>query len=69
MPLFFSPPREAHTTLSCPACGSNLDIRRTCHEAYMHCPACSKDWPLEGFIPSMDDAMEAFLEQMYADRI
>lgn len=69
MALFFSAPRQARTTLACPECGAGLDIRRSCHEAYMFCGECDKEFPLEPFIPRMDDAMENFLEQMFADRV
>ena len=68
MPFFFAP-REARTTLPCPDCGAALDIRRTCHEAYMHCPACKKSFELSPFISRMDDAMENFLEHLYVDRV
>lgn len=67
--LFFSAPREAHTTLSCPDCGSRLDIRRSCHEAYMYCPSCRKSFDISPFVPHMDEAMENFLEQLYVDRV
>ena len=68
MPFFFAP-REARTTLPCPDCGAALDIRRTCHEAYMHYPACKKSFELSPFISRMDDAMENFLEHLYVDRV
>lgn len=68
MPFFFAP-REAHTTLPCPDCGGRLDIRRTCHEAYMHCPNCKKSFDLSSFISRMDESMEMFLEQLYVDRV
>lgn len=69
MAFFFSAAREARTTLKCPDCGKALDIRRTCHEAYMQCSVCRRQYPLALFIPHMDDAMEAFLEQLFADRV
>ncbi len=68
MPYFFAP-REARTTLKCPECGKELDIRRTCHEAYMQCSACRRTFKLAPFIPSMDKVMEEFLERLYADRV
>ncbi len=68
MPFFFAP-REARTTLTCPDCGANLDIRRNCHEAYMYCPACQKSFELSAFISCMDESMEMFLEQLYVDRV
>ena len=66
---FFFAPREARTTLPCPDCGANLNIRRSCHEAYMYCPACQKPFELSPFIPRMDESMELFLEQLYVDRV
>ncbi len=69
MASFFSAPRRASTTLPCPDCGSGLDIRRDCHRAFMFCGACDEEFPLEPFIPRMDDAMEQFLEQLFVDRV
>ncbi len=69
MAFFLAAAREARTTLACPQCGEPLNIRRTCHEAYMQCSSCRKEFPLSPFIPRMDDAMETFLEQLYADRV
>lgn len=69
MYAFFSAPRRAQTTVPCPHCSEKLDIRRSCHEAYMSCAACQKDFPLRDFISQMDDAMENFLEQVYSDRV
>lgn len=66
---FFSAARQARTSLHCPDCGQALDIRRTCHEAYMQCSACHREFPLAPFIPHMDDVMESFLEQLFADRV
>lgn len=66
---FYFAPREARTTLSCPDCGHHLDIRRTCHEAYMQCSSCRKTFKLTPFIRQMDDVMEEFLERLYADRV
>lgn len=66
---FYFAPREARTSLTCPDCGKPLDIRRTCHEAYMQCSACRRTFPLKQFISQMDDVMEEFLERLYADRV
>ena len=66
---FYYAPREARTTLSCPECGAPLDIRRTCHEAYMQCSSCRRTFKLNQFISRMDDVMEEFLERLYADRV
>ena len=66
---FYFAPREARTTLKCPVCSALLDIRRTCHEAYMQCPECGKRFALKQFIPEMDQVMEEFLERLYSDRV
>ena len=66
---FFFAPREARTTLKCPVCGELLDIRRTCHEAYMQCSSCRRRFELAPFISRMDQAMEEFLERLYVDRV
>ena len=66
---FFFAPRQARTTLVCPLCGEPLDIRRTCHEAYMQCSGCRKAFPLTQFIKQMDEVMEEFLERLYSDRV
>ncbi|MBR6674023.1 MAG: hypothetical protein IKL39_04795 [Mailhella sp.] len=66
---FFFAPRQARTTLICPHCGEALDIRRTCHEAYMQCSGCRKAFPLTQFIKQMDEVMEEFLERLYSDRV
>lgn len=69
MSLFFGAAREAQTTLPCPHCEKPLHIKRSCHEAFMVCNICHKKFALEPFIPKMDDAMEAFLENLYTNRI
>jgi DNA-directed RNA polymerase subunit M/transcription elongation factor TFIIS len=66
---FYFAPREARTTLVCPECGQALDIRRTCHEAYMQCSSCRRTFELSRFISQMDDVMEEFLEKLYVDRV
>lgn len=67
MPYFSG--RDAETTLVCPDCGQKLHIGRTCHEVFMHCPACKKKFTLREFIGKADQAMENFLENVYCDRI
>lgn len=69
MSAFFSAAREARTTIVCPECGAKLDIRRTCHEAYMSCSGCGKQFELSLFIPQMDEVMESFLERLFVDRV
>ncbi len=67
--MFFRAKREAKTSLDCPICRDKLFIKRTCHEAFMFCPTCRKEFPLQNFIPQMDEVMEEFLENLYSDRI
>lgn len=61
--------RDVETTLPCPACQQHLHIARTCHEAYMYCPACSGRYALRDFVARADEAMEEFLENLYVNRI
>ncbi len=67
--MSFFGPRDAETSLPCPACGAPLHIERSCHEVRMRCPACGTQFPLNDFIGTADDAMERFLENVYCDRI
>ena len=61
--------RDVETTLLCPSCRQHLHIARTCHEAYMHCPACGRRYALRDFVAQADEAMEEFLENLYVNRI
>ena len=67
--MAFFAPRDVKTTLVCPTCGAPLHIARTCHEVYMHCPACKAQFPLQDYIRQADEAMEHFLENVYCNRI
>lgn len=69
MSTFFSAAREARTTIDCPTCSNKLDIKRTCHEAYMSCRGCEERFELSPFIPQMDEVMESFLERLFVDRV
>lgn len=62
-------PRSVNTSVGCPLCKEKLDIRRSCTEVHMHCPACKKNFPLKDFIDKADRSMEEFLENVYIDRI
>lgn len=62
-------PRDAETSLKCRQCGALLHIARTCHEVYMHCPACHARHDLKEFISQADAAMEKFLENVYCNRM
>ena len=67
--MAFFAPRDVKTTLVCPTCGAPLYIARTCHEVYMHCPACKAQFPLQDYIRQADEVMEHFLENVYCNRI
>ena len=67
--MAFFAPRDVKTTLVCPTFGAPLHIARTCHEVYMHCPACKAQFPLQDYIRQADEAMEHFLENVYCNRI
>lgn len=67
MGYFFE--RKAKTGLPCPSCGEPLIIERGCKTVWMFCPVCSKKFPVRDFIAKADPAMEAFLENVYFDRI
>ena len=67
--MAFFAARDAETSLVCPRCGARLHIGRSCHEVYMHCPACKAQFPLSEYISKADEAMERFLENVYCDRI
>ena len=67
--MAFFAARDAETTLACPRCGARLHNARTCHEAYMRCPACKAQFPLNDYISQADEVMERFLENVYCDRI
>lgn len=62
-------PRDRETTLPCPDCGEKLHIARSCHEVFMRCPVCKKEYPVKDFISRADPAMEEFMENVYCDRI
>ena len=68
-PMLTRSPRDAETTLLCPECRRRLHIARTCHEVYMRCPHCEKEFPLRDYIAQADQPMEQFLESVYCDRI
>ncbi|MCR5814247.1 MAG: hypothetical protein K6G15_07130 [Desulfovibrio sp.] len=67
--MFYFAPRDVQTTLPCPQCQTPLHIARSCHEVFMRCPTCQKQFPLKEFIPKADTAMEEFMENVYCDRV
>ena len=67
--MSFFAPREAKTNLECPACRNKLHICRSCHEVFIKCPVCGKNYDLKEMINQADEAMEKFLENVYMDRI
>ena len=61
--MAFFAPRDVKTTLACPTCGASLHIARTCHEVYMHCPACKAQFQLQDYIRQADEAIDETLEE------
>jgi len=62
-------PRNAQTTIPCPCCSEPLLALRSCHEAYLRCERCRKDFAVKDHIRDMDEALEAFLEAINCDRV
>lgn len=62
-------PRSALTTIPCAHCSQPLIAKRSCHHAYLHCDACSKDYEIQEYIKEMDEALEEFLEAINCDRV
>lgn len=68
--MFWKPaPREAKTTIPCGVCEKQLVARRSCHEAYLHCEHCRRDFAVKDYIKDMDEALESFLEAINCDRV
>ena len=57
------------TQLPCDACGARVAVKRSCHEVWLHCNACKKDFPLEQYASRMDETLERCLESVYCDRM
>lgn len=66
---FSSPPRHAVTTIPCRKCQGPLTAKRTCHEAFLECPACGAKATISEYATAMDEALEAFLEAINCDRV
>ncbi|MDL2266670.1 hypothetical protein LJC46_01610 [Desulfovibrio sp. OttesenSCG-928-G15] len=62
-------PRSAQTSIPCTLCNRPLLAKRTCHQAYMYCEQCKKEFPLQMHIKQMDSALESFLEAINCDRV
>lgn len=69
MSLWKPAPRSAQTTIPCSLCQKPLVARRTCHEAYLRCESCGKDFTVREHLKDMDKALEAFLEAINCDRV
>ena len=67
--VIFGAARKAQCTIPCHHCGTAVEARRSCHEAYIHCTKCAQDYPLKEYISEMDEPLEGFLEKLYLDRI
>ena len=68
MSRFFSAPRSAQTTIPCKQCKKPLTAKRTCHEAYLYCEQCARQFPISAYSAHMDDALERFIEALNCDR-
>ena len=69
-PMWWKPaPRSAQTAIPCAKCGRPLMARRTCHEAYLHCEQCNKNYQVRQYIKQMDKALEGFPEAINCDRV
>lgn len=61
--------RSAQTSIKCHVCQHPLIVQRACRQVSLHCEKCGKDFPLQQYIPEMDDALEQFMENVYCDRV
>ncbi len=68
MELMYAP-RLVETTIPCPRCGKPVNVERSCHEAWIHCPGCGKFYQLKDFIPKAVMALVEFLDLCMIDRI
>jgi hypothetical protein len=62
-------PRYAQTGISCSICKKPLIVRRSCHNAYLSCEHCNKNFSIQEYIQDMDPILEEFLEGINCDRI
>lgn len=62
-------PRIVETGLKCPQCGEKLHAERSCKHVQLRCHKCNKICNLKDYINSGDEKLEAFLENIYIDRI
>jgi len=67
--LFKPAPRFAQTTIPCVCCKRPLLARRTCHEAYLQCEHCRREYAVQEYIREMDTALEDFLAAINCDRV
>lgn len=57
------------TDLPCDTCGEKISVRRSCHEVWLHCDACGKDFPVTQYARRMDESLERCLESVYCNRM
>jgi len=61
--------RSAETTIPCKECNKPLTVKRSCQHVYMECSHCGKKSDISEYLRQMDDALEAFMEGVYCDRV
>ncbi len=57
------------TELPCDTCGAKISVRRSCHEVWLHCDACGRDFPVTQYAQRMDESLERCLESVYCNRM
>lgn len=61
--------RHLETSIPCRDCGAHLTLQRLCREVRLVCPKCHKVFSLAEYYHVMDETVEEFLANTYADRI
>lgn len=68
-PVWGAAGRRAETTMPCRACEAPVTAVRHCRNVDLQCAACGGRYPLEDYIPVMDEVLETFLEGVFCDRM
>lgn len=61
--------RNLETSMPCRHCGVHLTLQRLCREVRLVCPNCHNTFSLTEYYHDMDETVEEFLANTYADRI
>jgi len=67
-PMYFGK-RHLETSIPCRNCGGHLTVQRLCREVRLVCPKCHKAFSLAEYYHVLDETVEEFLANTYADRI